>query len=1170
MSLAQLLRNLELSFLLRNLNYLEKVIHYNFSKNTDKSLSYLLGVGDDLSFDISYYLRNTILATRYYDSQLYLSKSIIADYTKTIDFGEKTRTGTEIMEYADSIYRNAVDKVFILNSIITERYTDAPIKILGDSIFLRDYKSINKPMDPLALEAYEAHELRSLYSEIHAGTHRNKIWLIKEMQAKQNHKPGINTSETFESVNGKASSGIFKNDVLFTGGIWEAGIEIEEDTLIKPKERSVYTEDLIIIGTNTAEIVIDESTSYGMPSRVLDILSEDNRVDKEDIQLSSNDTSINIGKPISKSNLENTYETIDNESKGASISSSESVATEDKSMNTFDQYLYIGTGGKGVDCDNNSMFIGKPSGGVADETNFLADTSDKRIFGYSNESVGQPSKRVGWSEQIGDVEKANYGIWWHEEVLPISNSEKAISEQELQIPISKTELGIYTQDETLNISKFSSGTTYDNTVVNLHHMIRQLADVDANVFFMQKNNVEVVGSDGGFIKKDSKAIYDNENMFLERESVHGIYSTKNIFLIKDSNSIEANTPLYLKKDTRGVLGEEAFYFGSKVSRYLSLNTPMNVYRSCRFGLFTDEGISAYKKTGNTSITDDSQTLHKGIYDGHGLDEFERLSKKEYGLYDVEQSESIYKKSTDILINDNNFNVSKSISDTGLQHEYTHVSKSLIDTNTPYAIDLISKAYRDTQIQETSKWIIVPYRMIDSIDTSVGIIPDEYSIENDLEIGITPRYRDVAIEELMLNFKNYYYFSYNEDAFAYRQMNANTRIHDIELAKHNHINETDINDHIDAHRTIYNGYIETSEDSFAYTEKLDYALIKGTDSRVDELLLPPTDFNYSKFAKDLMDGDGQIKQRYIKRYDESTSNPIVNLPIENPIKYFSDLAIHYLDLNVDILTYIIEKAYNIWQSNIYVYSAMSSNGALNDILIKLKDGLFIQYPSEKDQEQLHRAIRLFRWYSEMSILNNADYMLKLNYRDLIVDYANKDIKEFSKISSITNMHIDNSYVLSPIDPKEPSNILIEFDRSHKTILSFDLAVSGGNCVVVINDNELSYSNNFVKINEELPVGANKITITFEPAASPLFNIMQLAIKQYAIKSYKVSYIGKIGETNPTVNHLITMLSVCGDSIDDIQRTVAHATPTAQALEQLRVYFNLHHQDKLKGKRLTTKN
>lgn len=822
--------------------------------------------------------------------------------------------------------------------------------------------------------------------------------------------------------------------------------------------------------------------------------------------------------------------------------------------------------------------------------NFTPDGRNT-VINTTSETVSLPVKRT-YYDRIISAQKIRKNGRIESNTESIHKVPKILSIEETSVHANIADKILNLKNFELLIGKYPRLTHIVRTSDFIYKVTKRLNDLVESLFVSETimslfnddkdSNVYkvimpvVTESTDGFIDKADIGITRHLELLVSKDVETPVFEQSIVGLSRNDKGITSTTDLSVQKSDAGIYTTSqttALKIGKPVYGFSNITTEKS-----DIGIILDQSQSFAERDNERPVDDRRDYLELCKADiGTFMQEIVAAKKDALAIYMTDTSVGTIKEPFDTRILKTSKRLIKMPLTTRIIKTSVFANKNYRPTNLAMVAIHVTKSERDTQLFGGSKWFKVPKRegrMFFSLTAAPTI---RNAITNKMDTLSKVEYNgDLSNQTVLLEHAERESLIFNQhigfNKSADMAIRKNLMIHrPYQLdAIENILIPTQTEDklptNVDDIRLAEKQQRDTQLDrqsGFGYIEKPDYAKIK--DDRVDELLLPASDFNYSKFAEELV-VDGSVNPQYIKRIDDD-GRIFVTLPIKHPIRHFADLAIHYVDLNVGLLIYIIEKAYNIWQNNIFTYSAMASDQALNDILKKLHQNLFIQYPSEEDQYQLHRAIRLFRWYSEMSILNNSEYMLKLEYDDIGIDYANKDTTPMDVCTHFTNLRVDDTFVLTPIDILQPCEIVISMHRQHDVTLHGKLIITGGTCVINVNGKVDTYEEQVLDLEQVLEHGPNNVSITFTPSADAYFGVTGMKIDKYTIKSYSVSYVGKIGESNPTINQLITMLLVCGDSIDDIQRTVAHATPTANALDQLRVYFDLHHEEKLKGKRLT---
>lgn len=1179
---------------------MEILIAYKQSKTLDKSLSYLSGVGEDLSFDISYFVRLSECSTRYFEEPIFLNYSKSIFTINKIDFGKSAPDYANDKSYADFINQSRYLPIGVEDKIVTaNRYRITEIAVDEVFDFLDTKKGIFIEQSNLFAEQYR---LNGIYSVKHIPIYKacygalQKREEFSEIADKngipyESHqlfaylpKPGGDIYTTEGEVSGTSIQEVYENRPAMAEKPDGRETALNKIVFASDYDKSLFYDDFEFLATQMTTIYIDKQKSVTIQQPQINLPHDADQVATADKTVLFTDYDTNYGVP----------------EKGALAFEQEAIAVPRKSILPNPYFDGVDTQTKGL-MDNDVFNVGVPKKGIHSLEHLMTGK-----FRSGIESFIQPT----W------VSQEIKGLFGEDTSIIANLSSKELNTEYTTVAIGDIAIGAHIQD-TLNdrvsldapslydidsnaflLSKYHSGLfdVETNTYVNKNNKAIDTAEtldtiskynhdvIYAEETFIGKSNKGQFELDVTYIDKSDKYTLDSEGMNIFRSMDKGIYQEQTLSIAKNPLGLfNPDIITSVMKNPKGIYDTE----------YLSLN------RINTKGIFYDACIGAAKGLKQTPINTEQDFVFRNLphllntidleemasKNNHavvGVDTSVLFNKNLYNLT-TEMTDKFFKKGhADMAINKEQDLIHKVAYDTSVIKYYDTVKKALVGVANSNSSDLVNKNYNPLELKfygyhlskaeyatdevQTHLFYTIPKREYRILKESLFATKKAKATSlNQWFVNFKPAYRETTTLDLMKYFNREYYFRYEETEWAHLPTFGGIITNETIPVETKPYREIEINPNLLASKPKRDTALDR-QSGFGYVEKTDYAKIK--DERVDELLLPASDFNYETFAKKLI-VDGNVDLRYIKRIDDE-GNMYINIPVENPIHHYADLATQYIDLNVGMLIYIIEKAYNIWQSNIFVYSAMSSDGALNDILKKLKQNLFIQYPSEADQYHLHRAIRLFRWYAEMSILNNAEYMLKLRYEDIAVDYAKKDLSPLDDVAVFENLAINPSYVLVPVDNLKTSKFTIYTNRTHRVRLSFLAAVTGGNLVINDNGNIETYTEQMVTFDKELDVNEQTLTFEFTPTSpSAYFGVMKLKVANYHITSYDVEYVGKIGESNPTINHLITMLSVCGDSIDTIQKMVAHATPQTNALEQMRVYFDLHHEEKLKGKRLTIK-
>ena len=336
--------------------------------------------------------------------------------------------------------------------------------------------------------------------------------------------------------------------------------------------------------------------------------------------------------------------------------------------------------------------------------------------------------------------------------------------------------------------------------------------------------------------------------------------------------------------------------------------------------------------------------------------------------------------------------------------------------------------------------------------------------------------------------------------------------------------------------------------------------------IDELILPHYNYDYKRT---ITNDDGTLDFSFVKGYDSELGMLILNMPIEHPIEIFSSLALEYVDVNVKILEHTMFLIRNIWRENIYKYNMLSARDSIEHMLIILVrriEELTSAVDKENDRHQYLRCMKLFKWYSEMAILNNCEYLLKFKTEAIAPNYNEMSISELEEYMSLDNLILSEGFMFERKFNSLRSTVTIE----NTAIIPISVSMK-----LYIESTKISIStySGAVKSTIEYGDGIHNVTVNVSDLAS--IDIMRdgyACIGSVKINvptdDFTVKYKGTIGESNSVFEEILDKYSIFKYSSEEISK-FNNSYPMTVAIQKIRDYFELHHKNKLKGKRLVTK-
>lgn len=341
--------------------------------------------------------------------------------------------------------------------------------------------------------------------------------------------------------------------------------------------------------------------------------------------------------------------------------------------------------------------------------------------------------------------------------------------------------------------------------------------------------------------------------------------------------------------------------------------------------------------------------------------------------------------------------------------------------------------------------------------------------------------------------------------------------------------------------------------------------------IDELILPYTDYDYS-ILEDQIIKDGKVI-KYEKQLNDKTF--IITTPIKHPIPKYNKTGLEFININVSLLSYMIDITYNLWMKQIYKTADMDMKDTMQLLLDQLDTYISITL-NEEYRPQGYRILRLIRWYGEAAINSYAKYKVTLKYKPLDSALYTGDCQipyEFE------NMNIDTKmYTITNTQTNIPCSCTFDLYNPVDSKVSFILQFNKGTATIKINNeivdtvengrNNLSY--NIDKVIDNKP---NKLQIFYDDKDGGIINVSKVVLSDNLYDGYELEYEPFIGASNKAMDTLIKQLTaydnVYINNKEDIEKIALNNYAVSDVITRLTNYFNLHHTNKTKGKRLTIK-
>jgi hypothetical protein len=224
------------------------------------------------------------------------------------------------------------------------------------------------------------------------------------------------------------------------------------------------------------------------------------------------------------------------------------------------------------------------------------------------------------------------------------------------------------------------------------------------------------------------------------------------------------------------------------------------------------------------------------------------------------------------------------------------------------------------------------------------------------------------------------------------------------------------------------------------------------------------------------------------------------------------------------------------------------------------------------KQANRIIRLIRWYGEYAIIEKSEYKVHVDFDSLKSDLhlgacriPNQDF----------NMHVNQiEFVLQNTIQTDNAWLELYLNNVVDTTISFSIAIFGGESEVYINDELIdTIVVSKQKVEYNLTKGINNIKILFNNMNNGTIKLGNIVIEEYSFKGLTTEFIPKIGTGNIALNNIVGRVTAYAECLEDaggyIQEVLEGNVAVGALVDRLNDYFEKHHANKHKGKRMTIK-
>ena len=360
--------------------------------------------------------------------------------------------------------------------------------------------------------------------------------------------------------------------------------------------------------------------------------------------------------------------------------------------------------------------------------------------------------------------------------------------------------------------------------------------------------------------------------------------------------------------------------------------------------------------------------------------------------------------------------------------------------------------------------------------------------------------------------------------------------------------------------------------------------------IDELLLPEVDTRYKDFEDLVFNKQTMRPRNPVKRIDDNTW--IARFPVKHPLPERSDIGNIYTGIVIDqyfgvrssMMHKIYLEFYTLWQAHLFEFAAMTMIQSLKTMLAWLFDWIEISF-EDADKPEAYRIYHQIRWFGECAVLNNSQYIISYDTQDIVTDLSTGICNIPNDLGSQNTMYVDNSPGMNVIRNNPAligvSECHVEFyirNLRKNSAISFDLNNSHGSVNILI-DGTIVGTISGSKMNVSYPINytGSDVTVRIEKTKTNNvcndFFIGHITVKDMGFKDLSIDFDPTVRQGNKPMDEMAKKMIQYANMHDDLaaayQKIREGNLGVSVTMDQMLDYWEHHHQDKIKGKRLTIK-
>ena len=364
--------------------------------------------------------------------------------------------------------------------------------------------------------------------------------------------------------------------------------------------------------------------------------------------------------------------------------------------------------------------------------------------------------------------------------------------------------------------------------------------------------------------------------------------------------------------------------------------------------------------------------------------------------------------------------------------------------------------------------------------------------------------------------------------------------------------------------------------------------------IDELLLPENDTRYSDFEKFIWDRDKMAPIDPVEQISDYEF--IAKFPNKYPFRdendenkyedvakaYYGVKVEQYYGVKVTVMRKVFLAYWDIWQSHIFEFAAMTQTQALNKMLDYLYRWI-LSYFNEEDLPHALRVFRQVRWYGEMAVMKNSQYHIIYTPDDLTSGKLDSstmpDIK--SSLGLHSRMYVDvNLHVIRNGSAFLHEDSWLEMYVFNKINTTFEFSLATTTPVQVYVNGDLidTITQTGVKYIYPLLYTGFENTIRIERKAENnidnAFYIGNIIIRKCGKHGdLDIDFDNSKKDGNKLMNFLaqkvVAYTNLMGADPDFWKNLTKSNMAVAECYHEIKEYWDNHWNMKQKGKRLTIK-